>query len=221
VARKTTIFDAVASGDPSRVKRKLAREPETIASRDEDGLTPLMRALYLGDSDVVEAILARGPELDVHEAAALGRVDDLRRLLGRSKRRASAPSQDGFTPLHLACFFGHPEAVALLLDRGADIEARSANTRLPGVTPLHSAVAGGRRDVAVLLLERGADANATQPGGWTPLHQAAAIGDVELARALVEAGAKRSAMADDRSRPLDFAIEKRHGAVVRLLKRGA
>ena len=221
MAKRTTIFDAVASGDPARVKRKLAREPETISSRDQDGLTPLMSALYLGKGDVVDALLTREPELDIYEAAALGRVADLRRLVGRSKRRASTPSTDGFTPLHLACFFGQTEAAEFLLDRGADIEARSRNVRLSGVTPLHSAVAGAQTGVALLLLERGADPNATQPGGWTPLHQAAAIGDLELCKALLAAGAARAAMADDRSRPLDFAIEKRHRAVVELLKTGS
>lgn len=218
MARRTTIYDAIATGDPKRVKRKLDREPEALAGRDGDGLTPLMRAIYGGQGEIVDVILSREPPLDVFEAAALGRTDELKRLVGRSKRRASAVSEDGFTPLHLAAFFGQAETAATLLDRGAEIEARSTNRQLPGVTPLHSALAGRRNEVAVLLLERGADPNAKQPGGWTPLHQAAASGNLELCRVLVKKGAKRSAMADDRSRPIDFAIENRHGDVVRFLQ---
>lgn len=221
MARKTTIFDAVASGDPARVKRKLSREPEAIASRDDEGLTPLLRALYDGHGAIVDVLLAREPELDVFEAAALGRLEDVKRLVGRSKRRANERSQDGFTPLHLAAYFGHPDVVAFLLDRGADIEARTTNPGLRGVTPLHSAAAGGTTEVAVLLLERGADPNATQPGGWTALHQAAAAGNVALCKALLRHKAKRGPMADDRTRPLDFAIENRHHEVVRLLSKGS
>ncbi len=220
MAKRTTIFEAVESGDPARVKRKLSREPESISSRNENGLTPLLQALYAGQDDIVQLLLSCGPDLDVFEAAALGRVQDLKRAVGRSKRRVGALSPDGFAPLHLAAYFGQPEAVVFLLDRGADIEARSTNPRLRAVTPLHSAAAGGRTEVAVLLLDRGADPNATQPGGWTPLHQAAANGDVVLCARLLKAGAKRNAMADDRSRPIDFAIEKRHAEVVRLLQRG-
>lgn len=218
MARKTTIFDAIASGDAGKVKRKLAREPEAIAERDGDGLSPLMRAVYDGRAEIVDVILARDPELDVFEAAALGRTDDLRRLLGRSKKRATALSPDGFTALHLAAYLGHEDAAVVLLDRGADVEARSTNRHLHSVTPLHSAAAGRSTAVAVLLLDRGADPNATQPGGWTALHQAAANGNLDLCRVLLKRKAKRSPMADDRSRPLDFAIENRHHEIVRLLR---
>jgi ankyrin repeat protein len=220
VARKQTIFDAISSGDAARVERKLAREPGAIDERDDEGLSPLMRALYEDRTAIVELLRGRQPRLDVFEAAALGDVEALTQALGRSKKRAGSFSRDGFTPLHLAAFFGHPDAVTLLLDRGADIDVRSTNRRLRSVTPLHSATAGHRTDVAVLLLERGADPNAAQPGGWTALHLAAANGDVALCRALLKHRAKRTAMSDDRTRPLDFAIENRHHEVVRLLKSG-
>jgi ankyrin repeat protein len=220
VARKQTIFDAIGRGDAARVKRKLAREPAALSERDENGLSLVMRALYEAKPEIVDVLLARDPELDLFDAAALGDVETLRRLLGRSRKRANSYSLDGFTPLHLAAFFGHADAAALLLDRGADVEARSKNPRLRSVTPLHSAAAGRHLDVAELLLARGADPNATQPGGWTPLHQAAANGDLALCRALLTRRAKRAPLADDRSRPLDFAIENRHHEIVRLLKGG-
>jgi ankyrin repeat protein len=218
VARKQTIFDAIASGDPTKVRRKLAREPAAVDERDENGLSPLMRAVYDGQTEIVEVILDRRPELDLFEAAALGDDDTLKQRLGRSRKRSSAYSSDGFTPLHLAAFFGHVGTAALLVDRGADMEAPSKNPRFPSVRPLHSAIAGNQRDVALLLLERGADPNAQANGGWTPLHFAATSGDVEVCRALLKRGAKRAAPADDRTRPIDFAIEKRHRDVVELLQ---
>lgn len=220
MARKQTIFDAIRTGDPARVKRKLTREPEALAERDAEGLSPLMRALYEGHQEIARVLLARGAKIDVFEAAALGDTAALERLLRRSPKRATAYSKDGFTALHLAAFFGHAEAVALLLDHGADIHARSENRRFPTVTPLHSAAAGRRTEAALALLERGADPNLTQAGGWTPLHWAAANGDLVLCKALLKHRAKRHAMADDRTRPLDFAIENRHPEVVRLLRGG-
>lgn len=220
MARKQTIFDAISTGDPARVRRKLAREPAALGERDENGLSPVMRALYEARPDIVEVLLDQGAELDLFEAAALGRTELVGKLVGRSKQRAREYSSDGFTPLHLAAFFGQTDAVALLLDRGAEIDARSKNTALRLVTPLHSAAAGHRTEAALLLLDRGADPNAEQPGGWTPLHQAAANGDLVLCKALLEHGANWAQMSDDRTRPLDFAIENRHHEVVRLLQRG-
>jgi ankyrin repeat protein len=219
VARKRkTIFDAIASGEPSRVKRVLTRSPEALEERDEEGLSPLMRAAYEGRPEVVDVLVARGAEIGLFEAAALGRVDLLRERVGRSKKRANAFAPDGFTPLHLAAYFGHAEAAALLLDRGADVAARSKNRRLFGLTPLASAAAGRHAEVVELLLARGADPNAGQPGGWRPLHWAALNGDLRMARALVQHGADPRVLADDRTRPLDFAIEKRHHELVGYLK---
>jgi ankyrin repeat protein len=190
----------------------------SIDTHDDEGLTPLRRALYGGNEEIAAVILARGPSLDVFDAAALGDVHALKRTLGKSARRVNASSQDGFTPLHLAAYFGRLDAVELLLDRGANIEARSTNPRLRDVTPLHSAAAGRQTEVAILLLDRGADPNAVQPGGWTPLHQAAANGDLALCKALLKHRAKRAPLSDDRSRPIDFAIEHHHQEIVRLLK---
>ncbi len=215
---RTTIFDAVDTGDPTRVKRKLTREPESLDARDGDGLSPVRRALYGGHREIADFLRAHGAQLDVFDAAACGDAEALQRALGRSTKRVNAYSSDGFTPLHLVSYFGGTDAATVLLDRGAQIEARTTNSGLRGLTPLHSAAAGQQTDVALLLLDRGADSNATQPGGWTPLHQAAANGNLVLCKALLKHKAKRAPESDDRYRPLDFAIENKHAEIVRLLK---
>ena len=218
MARKQTIFEVIRSGEAAKVRRKLAREPEAVNERDAEGLSPLMRALYADKPEIVGALAERGVPIDVHEAAALGQIDALKTQLGRSRKKANAYSPDGFTPLHLAAYFGRVEAAELLIDRGADLHARSQNRHIPSVMPLHSAIAGGKTEVALLLLERGADPNATAAGGWVPLHWAASSGNLEICRALLKRRAKRMPMADDRTRPLDLAIENGHAEVVRLLR---
>ena len=67
----------------------------------------------------------------------------------------NAFAYDGWTPLHLAAFFGHLDAARALIDAGADIDAFSRNGLTN--TPLHAATAGRHGDVALLLVEHGAD----------------------------------------------------------------
>ena len=101
------------------------------------------------------------------------------------------------TPLHLAAMENVLPVVAVLLDRGADIMARSKDS---GYTPLH--FAAGNEDVRILmlLLERGADPTAENGGGTTPLHIATQeLGTEAAVKILLEAGADPAAMNQLRS----------------------
>jgi adenosylhomocysteine nucleosidase len=152
-----------------------------------DAVSPLLQALYERRSADAEAILAGGPELDVHEAAAVGDVDRLRDLTETDPELVRAVAPDGFTPLHLAAFFARPGAVRLLLGRGADPGSVAVNEMQ--VTPLHSAAAAGDRESMRMLLEARADPNARQRGGFTAMDAAEASGDQEMAQMLLASGA--------------------------------
>jgi ankyrin repeat protein len=172
-------------------------------SRDAQGLSPAVHALYRGETEEAESLLPDEP--NVFEAAAFGRDERLAELLESEPGLARAVSGDGFTALHLAAFFGHPEAVRLLLERGADPNAVATSEQIGPVQPLHSAAAAGGLDSVRLLLEHGADVSARQREGFTALHAAAANGDAELARLLLARGADASAKTDDGHEPdLDF-----------------
>lgn len=70
--------------------------------------------------------------------------------------------------MHAAAAMGDPGVIGLLLDRGAEIDARDD----AGWTPLHLAARLGRAEVASFLLERGADPHARNADGHTPLEVA-------------------------------------------------
>jgi ankyrin repeat protein len=162
-----------------------------------------MQALYAGDRERGEALLEPGQET-VFEAAAFGRVGRLEELLSARPELARSWSEDGFTPLHLACFAGGAEATRLLVERGAQLEALST-AGFAKVRPLGTAAFARDQERARALLEAGADPNGPGEGGFTPLHTAAQNGAAELVRLLLEHGADPGATASDGRTPADFA----------------
>jgi uncharacterized protein len=154
-------------------------------------MSELLQAIYRGDQARADELLAADPELDVFEAAAVGRTERLGDLLDEDPSLTNAWAEDGFQPLGLASFFGHVDAARLLVERGAEVNSASRNDFK--VMPLHSAAATGDPDVryelAKLLLEHGADPNVRQQDDFTPLMAADQHEDERLRALLVERGA--------------------------------
>jgi ankyrin repeat protein len=209
-----TIVDAAKAGDQARVEELIGSNPQLAAARLPNGETPLMAALYRGHGDIVDALAATLSELDVFAAAALGRLDDLERAIGEPGAVAQV-AYDGWTPLHLAAFFGRTDAVHRLLDAGADVQAISRNSLRN--TPLHAAAAGGHTDAAILLIERGANVQIADAGGHTPLHIAAESGLTDVARMLLERGADPLAVDAEDKTPLSRAAARNHTQIVDLI----
>jgi ankyrin repeat protein len=178
----------------------------------------LLAAVYRGDGAARDAILATRAPTDVFEAAAVGDGARLAALLDLDPALVSAEAEDGFTPLHLAAFFRHPEAVRLLLGRGAPVDAVAANPSR--VRPLHSAAAGRDADCLRLLVEAGADVNARQHGGWTAIHAAAQHGDEAAVDLLLARGADPNVTHDGGRTPADLAREAGHAALAERLFAG-
>lgn len=158
--------------------------------RANDGLLPAMHLLYQGDKERAASLLPADDALTAAEAAAFGRVDRLRALLDEDAERVNEPSPDGFTPLHLALFGGSEEAVRLLLERDADVEALSTAS-FARVRPLGTAVFVRSVPLVTLLLDAGADPNGQGEGGSTPLDAAVRDGDSELIDLLTARGGRK------------------------------
>ena len=176
----------------------------------------LYEAARAGDSAGIAAIVAANPTLAIFAAAIFGDVPTIEKLLTGNRSLVTAVSPDGWLPLHLAAHFGREEVARALLNKGAEVNARSTNALTN--TALHAAAAGRAAGVAKLLVERGADVNARQHSGWCPLHAAAQSGDVPLAKILIEGGADVSVRADNQQRPLDLALTKGQQAMVDFLE---
>jgi ankyrin repeat protein len=205
---------AITGGEVAVVERLLASRPE-LARGLENDMSAVMLAAYYRQPAIARAILeARGPA-GLFEAAALGMHGRVAELIGWDPRAVLSRSSDGYTALHLAAFFGHPDVVRVLLNGDADVEDVADNASK--VRPLHSAVAGGNEEVVEALLGAGAEVEVRQERGFTPLMGAAAGGRVELVERLLAAGADKGAQNDDGKTALDFAREHHHGHLEELL----
>lgn len=211
-----TFQEQVKRGDMESVRTALGEDPSLLETANESGQSAFLLAKYYRQEPTAEYLLSLNPKLDVFEASVAGRTADVLRRIDEDAKLLEAHSGDGWTPLHLAAFFGHADLANALLDRGAAIDARSTNAMQN--TPLHAATAGGKLELVELLAKRGADVNARQEGGWTALHGAAQAGNRAMVELLLANGADVHARAANNQSALDLALSKGHQEVAALLE---
>src|SRR6266545_3736249 len=115
------IFGALATGQTERFKSLLDEHPNLVNARNENGDSLLLSAVYMGRKDLFELLLQKGAGVSLFEASAVGLLDRVQEQVELDPALVNTYSHDGWTPLHLASFFGHQEVARLLLARGADV----------------------------------------------------------------------------------------------------
>lgn len=201
------MMHAVKQADLEKVERLIAAEPALAAARDATGVSLVMMLLYRGANEAA-GFVAGHVALDVFEATAMGDAVRLAAIIAATPGAVRAVSADGWTPLHLAEFFGQIESARLLLAHGASVSEYGSNYMRN--IPLHAALSGRQNaDLVRILIEHGAEVNAKATTNITPLHLAASRGNQILIDLLLANGADKSAGMDDGKRPADLARE--HG----------
>jgi uncharacterized protein len=181
---------AIAAGNKEAVVALLAESKARASEPVENGVSPVLYALYVREPEIARLLASAKGRLDVFEAAALADATTLAAILAADPLAAVDWSPDGFTALHFAGFLGDAACAAILLEAGADVAAVSRNPML--VQPLHSAAASANVDVARVLVEYGADVNAEQQDGFLPLDAANQNRDAAMQALLLEHGARAS-----------------------------
>nr|CDP29975.1 Putative protein of unknown function [Podospora anserina S mat+] len=200
-----------------------------VNSKTNEGRTALFRAVKLGNRAVVDLLIKHGAVVSLtdrggwsalHIAAHHGQVE-----AGEALLQAGAPihgGPDGWTPLHISILRKRTCFVKLLLESGADAQAKTVNgvsvmdcvdlhheylaepekgrLKIDNMwltrTGLRSAASHGRDARIRELLDRGADIDARDEGGFTALMWAVDGGHLSTVRLLVENGADLDARSD-------------------------
>jgi ankyrin repeat protein len=210
------LFAAVAAGDAARVDALVAGDRSLARARNAATLSVLAFARYCQQRAILDALVSAGPPLDVFDAAVIDDAARVRELVAADPSLVGAYSEDGFTALHFAAYFGATDAIGALLDAGASTAAVTKN--FLANMPLHAAAAGGRVQACRLLLERGADVNARQHGGYSALHSPCFVNNREMAELFLAHGADPSAAADDGKTPADVASQQGNMELAALLR---
>lgn len=123
-------------------------------------------AAVLFEVEAVKALLQRGARITLALAAALGKIDEARRML------AKAGPGERHLALALSSQYGHANVVELLLDAGEDPNRFNPVGGHSHSTPLHQAAGNGHLKVVKLLMARGAKSDVKDilfggtPVGW-------------------------------------------------------
>ena len=172
----------IEMGDIGRAKEWLERglDPNFVGDRIGTGL---MIAAWEGNLPMVELFVSRGADVNkanklgeqaIMHAAWKGRTEIVKWLLAHGAKVNQEPRH--WSALHYAAFAGHDDTVGYLVERGADLNARSTN----GSTPLMMAVYEGRESTVRKLVTLGADRSVKNDYGegameWAFKHDQLAI----------------------------------------------
>ena len=102
-----TFHEQVKTGDLNGVRATLAENPALLNAKMKRGNARCCFLNTMARPEVAEYLLSLGPQLDIFTAAAAGMTDAVLSELDRDPALIGAHSRDGWTPLHLAAFFGH------------------------------------------------------------------------------------------------------------------
>jgi len=136
------VFEAAGTGRTARVRALVAEDAARRDAFSPDGFPSLGLAVFFGRLETAQALLE----------------------LGADARLASTNAMH-VAPIHAAAAAGRVDLARILLEHGADPNARQESD----FTPLHEAARSGNLELTRLLVEHGADVNAQTKDGGTPL----------------------------------------------------
>ena len=180
----------LAAQKDADMARVLIDSGADLETRESCDLSPLQVAILRRCLRTVEVLLRAGAGVNVADthgrtcvilAAHGGDTEIVCTLLCMPDVEVDQGDNNGRTALHHAAYKKQADVVQLLIDAGADIEAKDTY-RWP---PLHKATEGGRLDIVKMLVSAGADVRAPDDNGHTCIFPASRQGHTDIVRYLV------------------------------------
>lgn len=191
---KTMLHVAAEHNNLEAARILLEKKETNIEAKDGLGRTPLYITAMYGSNDVMTELINKDANIEAAEMI-------------RQKK-----------PLHAATENNNIEAVILLLQKGANVNAQDEY----GNTSMHFAAENGSMNIATILLQSNAEADKKDNIGYTPMHNAALYGNTDIVTLLVDNGADINAKSCSNTTPLHLAYRhKNMNTVETLLKKGA
>ena len=239
---RVPLYYAALCGFRGIVERLLTAYPQDLDVEGGKHGAPLNAALAEGHLNIAQFLLDRGAigdttgsmeQTGLYIASSRGHTNVMRSLIDRgadvnAKCKYRKRDDAQWTPLHAAIYEDHPDIALLLLESGADPEARSSKNH----TLLCMASFCGHGDVVRSLIDRGADLNAkswdwtettTTEEWWTPLHAAIYNKRPDVALLLLEHGSDPKIRSSQDKTALHVASSRDCGDIIvpQLISRGA
>lgn len=243
---ETPLIAAVSHNRSELVRLLLEAGADPNNRHPQTQSTALDYAVYTCKSELVEILLQYGamgrakiaengmPEMPtscpehpqrisidrpLHDAVRSGDAETVEQLIQSRIVAINEPGLGGRMPLHEISHAPSMRVAQLLIESGADVEARDDLGQTPLSLVAYRAYLDGAASLAEFLVSNGADVNSHSEGGYTPLYNATSgPGDeLEMVRLLIDRGADVNARTEDGSTALHVAAREGKAARAELL----
>ena len=220
---KTALHLASSKGY-TKVANMLITYKADTAPLDNNNLTPLREACKNGHVDTVELLLNRTHNQKktwvsknkvhiLHTVCENGHTNIIKKIL-KCDVNVNIKTEEGCTPLYLACNAGHYDTVLMLLE---ECKAQINSADKKDKTPLFIACEKNRETIVQLLLAKCASVDKTDQHGSTALHISCSLGFENISKDLLQKGASINKKDSNGNTPLYEACRGGHQNVISIL----
>ncbi|MGV8122782.1 MAG: ankyrin repeat domain-containing protein [Candidatus Xenobiia bacterium LiM19] len=218
--RHCNIYDAIKMNNLEAINACILMGADVNSDNNVYG-TPLNCAVYYNSIEAAELLIDKGARMMAPSKWIYSDRDNGTKLFFNEivkfhpfkKSGNESVRISGYSPLHMAARWGYCEMAAMLIRKGAEINAWDNTWE----SPLLLASRYGRENTALMLISRGADFNVKGICDLTSLHYATQFSNEKVAAMLIDRGAKIDAQNDRKRTPLHYALYSANFNIAKLL----